>query len=256
MKVLLIDLGGSMPNLAVMKLSAWHKRRGDEVSLNDPIGTPDLVYISCIYSWQKSKALSIARFYESLGAKVELGGYAVSDNMLPEEVEHIKPDYNLYGIDYSMGYTSRGCPRRCPWCLVWRVEGDIRPHSPLEEFIDWRFNKVVLLDPNFLASPTWREVLIKLIAWRMAVNFCQGMDIRLIDRDCARLLAKVRYYNHNFTARQLHFSFDQLEMEDDVRKGVRVLKEAGIPARNMMFYMLVGYNTSFDDDMRRFEVLR
>jgi len=263
MKVLLIQADGKMPNLALMKISAWHKKMGDKVYLKrglDPTlplecSNPDIVYISVIFSWNKKKALTLADMLKKKGIKVLIGGYAISNDKLPYEIEHIMPDYDLYGIDYSMGYTSRGCIRKCPWCIVWRKEGYIREHAELKEFLHPRHRKVILLDNNLLAAPNGRKVLIELIARRLMVNFNQGLDIRLVNRENAKLLSKIRYYDWRFKNRTLHFAFDLPETENEVLRGIKILEEAGIPRDHLMFYVLVGYNTSYKEDMHRINLL-
>jgi len=253
MRVLLIDVDSRMPNLALMKLSAWHRRRGDEVFLNDGCPNPDKVYISCVFSKNAPSALGLAKMFS---CPVELGGYGVNGRKLPDEVEHIMPDYDLYGINYSMGFTSRGCIRNCPWCVVPKMEGQIRDHAPIEEFLHPNHNRLILLDNNFQASPRWRENLRYLIDHGIRVNFNQGLDIRLVDEEFAGMLADTRYYDWRFRNRRLHFAFDLPEIERDVIRGIEVLERAGIPRRRLIFYVLVGYNTTFQQDMRRVEVLR
>jgi len=263
MKVLLVHVDGKMPNLALMKISAWHKKQGDEVFLKrglTPIlplecPDPDKVYISCIFGWNRERALRLAENLEKKGFKVEVGGYGINDEKLPVEIEHIRPDYDLYGIDYSMGYTSRGCIRKCPWCLVWRREGYIREHADIKEFLHPHHRKVILFDNNLLAAPNCEKVLLDLIAYRLKVNFTQGLDIRLIDREKARLLSKIHYYDWRFKNRRLHFAFDLPEIEDEVIRGIRLLEKARIPRRHLMFYVLVGYNTSYEEDMHRINLL-
>jgi len=104
----------TFPNLALMKLSAFHKQKGDAVFLNFPLAKSDITYVSKVFTWSKDFDSKDA-IYGGIGINPEV--------RLPEEVEHIMPDYSLYDIDFSMGYTSRGCPRKCPWCKVPSVWG-------------------------------------------------------------------------------------------------------------------------------------
>jgi len=167
-----------------MKISAYHKMKGDSVGFN--IKNPDLVYISCIFSWNRSKALGIAKFWESIGCRVKIGGTGIDlKNNLPYEIEHIMPDYALYNLDYSIGFTSRGCIRNCPWCIVPKKEGGIKDHASLDEFLYPSHKKLILYDNNFLASPKWHENLKELIRRKIKVSFNQGLDIRLIDNENA-----------------------------------------------------------------------
>jgi len=260
-KVLLIDVDDNkLGNLAIMKWSAFCKRRGDEVWLNEGCPNPNEVYISCSYSWNAPRALSMASMYSAMGCDVHVGGYGVNDAKLPPMVEHILPDYDLYGLDYSLGFTSRGCPRKCPWCTVPKMEGDIRDHAPIKEFLDPRHEKVILLDNNFLASPKWKENMEFLVVNRLQVNFHQGLDIRLVDDEKANWLRLVKAYNWHFTDNYLHFSFDNTMMEKAVRRGVEILRAHGVRHR-LMFYFLIGYGEhspeeALEDAIYRFNVIR
>ncbi|MBA7490021.1 hypothetical protein ES702_00555 [subsurface metagenome] len=237
-----------------MKLSAWHKKRGDEV-FKGCCKTPDLVYVSCVFSWNRGKALGMAKFYPN--AKVVFGGVGLDlKSELPYEVEYTMPDYSLYGSDYSMGFSSRGCIRNCPWCIVPEKEGWIREHAPITEFLHPDHKKLLLFDNNFPASPSCISKLEWLADWGGKVSFNQGLDIRLIDENMAYLLTKVRYYDSDFNERRLYFSYDQSGMEFELKRGVKHLEAAGVPMGHLMFYMLVGFNSSHQDDLRRFNFLR
>lgn len=253
MKVLLVDVDSKMPNLALMKLSAWHKRKGDTVYLNRCCN-PDKVYISCIFSKNRTKALGIAKMFN---CPVKIGGSGVQiQTQLPEEIEHIiMPDYSLYGIRYSMGFTSRGCNRKCPWCIVPEKEGKIKNHAPIDEFYVPCWRKLRLLDNNFLMSPKWYDNLREIIIRKIRVDFNQGLDIRLVDQENAKMLAKCNYSDTRFKRRRLRFSFDLPGMENEVIEGINCLVRAGIKPQHLFFYMLCGYNTTAEEDYHRFELL-
>jgi len=236
-----------------MKLSNYHKHLGDEVFFKEPC-SPDKVYVSCIFEKNRAGALGSVLLFN---CPVEVGGSGISlVTTLPPEVEHDMPDYDLYGTDYSLGFTSRGCIRSCPFCIVPKKEGPIRNNASISEFLDSRHEKVILLDNNFLASPRWKENLKFLRENGLKVNFNQGLDIRLVDEENASLLAETDYWNKSFKCRFLHFAWDLMDYESEVRKGIKVLNNAGIKGRNLMFYMLCGFNTSFRQDLYRFKVLR
>jgi len=266
-----------MPNLALMKISMWHKRLGDSVTLvkmENSVDPPlelfdsDVIYASCIFTWSRKKVKLLEDFAKWRASKSPIGlakvlvggsGYDLT-NKLADTIEHLMPDYSLYGIDYSIGFTSRGCIRNCPWCLVPKKEGSMQDYSPINEFLHPKHKKLILLDNNFLASPKWKDNLLYIIQHRLTVNFCQGLDIRLVNYDNTNLLAHVDFMNWTFKNKQLHFAFDVPNMEKAVRKGVEILKYHGIPPRKLMFYMLVGFNTIeetwFEEDMHRFNILR
>lgn len=268
MKVLLVDVDSKIPNLALMKLSAWHKARGDKVRLvrlvhHRPSEVnlrgfwADKIYISCIFSRNTDFVRHMESTLKFYGKSVEIGGYGVNGAKLPDEIEHIMPDYGLYECDFSMGYTSWGCIRRCPWCKAWRMEGGIRDHAPIMEFLHPDHNKVLLLDNNFKASPRWRENLEYIIAHDLKVNFCQGLDIRLVDDEFAGMLADTKCYSIRFSERRICFAFDDPRIELEVRQGVERLKKAGIRAKRQMFYFLCGFREpyNFSEDWYRFKVL-
>jgi len=273
--VLLIDLDSKkdFPELALMKLSTSHKALGDNVKLVcrptidrkkhgnkstitsiDMFGhKPDKVYIACVFDKNKSKAIALGDCYKT--SEVVYGGSGLNFDTLPDDIEHILPDYLLYGVDYSMGFTSRGCLRRCPFCIVWKKEGKIKDNAPISEFMHPDHKKLILLDNNFTASPKFDENLKFIIDNSLKVNFNQGLDIRLMTEEKAGLIADTKYYNWTFISRRLHFAWDFMEAEKDVERGIQFLNNAGIPSRHLMVYMICHYNTDFGQDMYRFKKL-
>lgn len=231
-KIGLIQIDGKMPNLALMKLASWHRKKGDDVRIID---------------------LSTLGIDEWYGSKIFMGGsgYDVKQK-LPKDIEAQVPDYDLFNIDYSIGFTSRGCIRDCGFCIVKEKEG-----SMLEcDFSkDIKHSKYIVMDNNFLASPMWKEKLKFFIDNKIKVCFTQGLDIRLITEENAELLSKVKYYNRNFTQRRLYFAFDDPSMENIFRKKLRILLKYVKPYR-VMVYILVGFNTEFSQDMFRFNLVR
>ena len=142
MKVLLTDLDVAthyrpFPNLVLMKLSAYHKARGDEVYLNFPLCQFDIEYASCVFSWNKRGASKLSQDAVIGGSGIDIGA------KLPPEVEHIMPDYTLYpNVDFSLGFTSRGCIRKCSWCIVPEKEGSIQAWANIYEFWDRRHREI------------------------------------------------------------------------------------------------------------------
>jgi len=266
MNVLLIDVDSKMPNLALMKLSAWHKERGDRVYFNNGCQDPDKVYISCVFSKNAPRARGTTKMFS---CPVEIGGYGVNGAKLPDEIEHIMPDYDLYEFTrkekVAIGYTQRGCNNLCPWCVVPQKEGRNHDHAPITEFLPEDFNKVILLDPNILDSPKCRENLQFTIDNDLNVNFSQGIDARLVNEENAAMLADINCQNWHFTTRRLHTAWDRLEDEKKVRRGIQRLKDAGIKDYTIMCYFICAYGIRAEDytleyflshDMYRFEVLR
>ncbi|MBW2673597.1 MAG: hypothetical protein JRD89_09325 [Deltaproteobacteria bacterium] len=257
MKALLIQVDDTpFPNRALRCWGGYLKEKGHEVFYNSGCSDPDIVKISCVFEWNAPKARGIAQLWRALGAHVELGGYGVDKHArLPEEVEHHMPDYE--GIDFSFGFTTRGCIRRCEFCDVWRIEGGFREHAPIEEFWDPAHDKIVFLDNIFNASKLMGEKLRFCKEHELKVSVTQGFDARLITKEQARIIADHwPYYNWKFNDTALYTAWDRMEDEDLVLRGIKNLIEAGIPARKIIPYVLVSYNTSFDQDMYRFRKLR
>lgn len=264
---------GLLPNLALMKLSAYHKARGDEVSMTGFYSAPDLVYISCVFTWNRPKARGIAKMYPQ--SEVICGGHGVAlgDVTLPDDIEHLKPDYSLYPwMDFSMGYTSRGCIRHCGFCDVWKMEGPIHDQAPINEFLEPGHKRLVLLDNNLLASPKWRQTLQYIIDNHLQVNFCQGLDIRLVNDEVASYLTQIDARTVSFKTPMFHFAFDSTSYESSVERGVEILLGHGLKARNLTFFVLCGYDeewevingpcdslvipSTLEDCMHRFQVIR
>ena len=252
MKVAVVQIDGKMPNLALMKIAGWYLQRGDQV-VRGLDGSADRAYISVVFPQNKPRALSAATMFT---CPVEMGGSGYDMAMtLPDEIEHSMPAYDLWGRDFAMGFTSRGCIRHCQFCIVPKKEGRIRQHSPLSEFVLESHKKVVLLDNNILAAPNFVDTITEIHDRGLRVNFNQGLDIRLVDEVNAALLAKVKYSSWKFTNKMIHFAFDNMRDEAAVRRGISILEDAGIPPKYLMVYMLIGFDTTFEEDRKRYQIL-
>lgn len=246
MQISLVDVDSKIPNLALMKISAYHKAQGDEVKLHDPLfDRPDLIYASKIFNFTPDY------HYFPQDVPVVKGGidYSLKDT-LPDEIEYICPDYDLYRCKYAFGFTTRGCSRECPFCVVPQKEGYIREVGDIYDF--WRGQKeLVLLDNNLTALPEHFELVVKqLIKEKVRVDFNQGLDIRLITAEMARLLAHVRL------KKQIHFAWDDIKDEQAIRRGIEVLKGNGVAKYKLMFLVLIGFNSTLAEDLYRVETLR
>ena len=241
-KIMLLDIDSKMPNLALMKLSAWHKVMGDEVFLDFPLMPVNRTYASCLY--QKNA--------NCIPDDVISGGVGVDPKIsLIPKVESMKPDYTLYpNIDFSLGYTYRHCPRRCPWCVVWKMDiNKDKQHHSIWKFHDSKFKKIMLLDNNLFADPQWKQTFEEIHDAKLKV-IEHGFDIRLLDEEKAEALAKTKFVG------QIHFAFDRPQYEDAVRQGIKLLKKAKINLNKITFYVLCGFNTTSHQDIDRIRILR
>lgn len=247
MKIGLIDVDGhNYPNLPLMKLSAYHKAKGDIVDWYSPLysGHVDRVYMSKVFSFTPD--------YEEVIDADEIvkggTGYAISlingkevydkskDPPLPDEIEHIYPDYSLYDAckDTAYGFLTRGCPRGCAFCHVAPKEGNCsRKVADLSEF--WRGQKhIVLCDPNILACPEWKELLTQLQKSKAKVDFNQGLDIRMMTEEKAALLAKIK-------VEAIHFAWDRYEDKDIIEpKFLKFRRISKLSAKDLQVYVLCG----------------
>lgn len=149
MNIGLIDVDShNFPNLALMKISAYHKDRGDSVEWWNGLKHYDIVYKSKVFDDTYSQDMD----YVINADKIFKGGTGYGlDNYLPDEIEHYMPDYGLYGIkDRAFGHLTRGCPRGCPFCIVKQKEGNVHTVADLSEFW-WGQKEIVLMDSNITA---------------------------------------------------------------------------------------------------------
>lgn len=252
MKIGLIDVDGhNFPNLALMKISAWHKQQGDEVEWHWGWGQYDKVYMSKVFDSTYTPDIP-----EPLNAKEIIKGgtgYGL-DNKLPYEIEHIYPDYSLYPEltrDTAYGFLSRGCPRACPFCIVAEKEG--RRSVKVADLSEWWDGQkhIKLLDPNITACSDRIELLSQLAESKAWVDFTQGLDARLLNAEVIETLNEVK-------VKMLRFAWDSMDQSEQVLKGLRLYKEMGAlkDERRTKVYVLVNFDTTMEENLYRIYHLR
>ncbi len=254
MRVALYDVDSKIPNLALMKLSAFHKARGDTVMLYDPLfqSQYDKVYASKIFKFSDGSLLDPAR--------MEIGGtgwdYTTS---LEPEIQAMQPDYSLYQYPHNIGFTMRGCRFRCKFCVVPQKEGDPYEDNTIKEIWQQRDSDfVVLLDNDFFGNPSWQARIEEMKIYNLKVSFSQGLNIRIITDEQAEALASVKFRNLSGKSKQVHFAWDQWGKgtEKVVMRGIDRVVNAGIKPAQMAFFVLIGFSTTPEQDLYRVMKLR
>ncbi len=243
MNIGIVDVDGhNFPNFALMKISAWHKLQGDNVEIALPMfGNYDRVYQSKIFTFTPDSADFDGKCEVVRGGT----GYDIHSR-LPECIEQSTAmDYSLYPQHpFSIQFFSRGCIRRCPFCLVHDKEGKIHPVEPVQ--LNPNGEWIEVLDNNFFANPDWKSAIDYLIKVGQKVNL-HGVDIRIMNEEQAYWLNKLRL------RRNIHIAWDlpALDLTDKLREVTRYIKPYKI-----MCYVLVGFNSTIEQDMYRIETLR
>lgn len=262
----LIDIDShNFPNLPLMKLFAWHKAQGDFVEWYDPWNglteEYDKVYVSKVFSFSKDYEHPIYAkevHYGGSGYCIKLvDGKEVydteKDKMLPYEIEHIYPDYSLYGItDCAYGFLTRGCPRNCQFCHTTQKDGCISYKvADLAEF--WNDQKnIVLLDQNILACKDHLDLLQQLIDSKAYVEFNGGLDIRLVTERNIEQIKRLKI-------KSIHFAYDRYQDKKTVERKLQMFKDATGWDKNkkrIIVYVLVNFDTTIEQDIERIQFLR
>lgn len=243
-----------------MKISAWLQENYNEVvdielirglPNTAPLYPYDQVYISTIFYQNKEKVEDYVRqFPKDSDIAIGGSGWDFTTN-LSDYIEHMMPDYSLYDLNYSMGFTSRGCIRKCEFCVVPEKEGTIHDNAPVTEFLHGDHDRVLLLDNNFQASPRWRDNLTYLIDHKIKVNFNQGLDARLVTEEFASMLAASLCYDWKFKTKGAHLAFDDPRLEKPLLRALNLFENAGMVPKRFMVYVLVGFNTTYEQDLER-----
>ncbi len=238
MKIGLFDIDSKLPNLALMKISQYHKSMGDDVELTTPIfANHDKYYASKIFNFSDIPNLPKNTIVGGTGYQVE--------TKLPIEIENCQPDYSLYPeCEFSWQRFSTGCIRDCGFCVVKKKEGNIKTSKPMR--LNPKGEWIYLLDNNFFASPNWKESILYLMKIGQPVQF-EGVDVRILTDEKAEWLNKVKLKG------QIHIAWD--DPKDDLYTRLKEIIKI-IPAYKLMCYVLIGFNTVEDEDLYRIEHLR
>ena len=238
LRIALRQIDGKLPNLALMRLAAFHKSRGDSVEWFMPLDSYERVFASKIFTFTPDDPY--------LPPDAIRGGTSYNiRSRLPAEVEACDPDYSIYpDFTEAIGFLTRGCVNRCPWCVVPEKEGGIHVVGDIERVAAGR-KRVLLFDNNFLAAP--REFVVeqveKMRRLKIRVDFNQATDARLYNEETAPLMARVPWIRHP------RLSCDTDAMIPHVLRAVRLLRENGWTYE--VFVYILAKNDGIDSALDR-----
>jgi len=252
-KIGIVQVDGKLPNVALMQISKYHEDKGDKVEwyLGGLFASQyDKIYASKIFSFSK---------VPELPRDAKIGGTGIDfHNTLPEEIIDCNPSYSLYpDCKYHLGFSMKGCRFNCSFCCVPKKEGKPYHNSNIDGLLlnPNGGNRLMLLDNDFFGSPYWRVDLNRIIELKLKVCFVQGLNIRILTQEQANLLAECNYYNSKFKAKYLTFAWDRFKDEKLIDKGIKICNNAGIPSSHMQFFVLIGYDTTPEEDYYRVMML-
>lgn len=227
------------PNLALCKIAAYHKAKGDSVQWAMPLFEHyDIIYRSKIFNFTPDDDRQYNADLEIRGGT----GYDIA-SQLPKEIDDCQPDYSIYptvSTDTAYGFLTRGCPNKCKWCVVPRKEGAIRPYWDVESVANGR-KKIVLMDNNILAAGDYaKQQLQKIIDLGYRVDFNQALDARLVTDEFARLLAQVKWLDNN----RIRFGCDTHKQIEDCERAMEMITGYGFTGQYFLYTML---NDDFDE---------
>lgn len=250
-RILLLQLDGSQPNIALMRIAHYHNSLSDKVvfrlapnltSIQRQLGDSfDSVYASAIFERSRALCNEVLRIYP----RAIVGGTGWDLNVTLEKFDiGQKLDYSIYPeYQHSIGFTQRGCRLRCEFCVVPRKEGGVTPGQTIHDI--WRGDPyprhILLLDNDFFGNPHWRDRVSELREGRFKVSFNQGINSRMISDEAAEALASLRFFDDQFKTRRLYTAWDNKQDEEVLFRGLDRLRKAKINPDHVMVYMLIGY---------------
>lgn len=276
MRVLLLQLDGKLPNLALMRLAAHYRDRGDVVTLrrcgnalslqprfDDPQW--DRVYGSLIFEATRPLAEEFQRVYPGAilgGTGWNLETSLESIGILSQDVDY--SDYPLYRA--SLGFTQRGCRLSCAFCVVPKKEGRVRAAGTVAEI--WRGDPwprwLHLLDNDFFGQPKWKDRIDEMRSGGFRVSFNQGINARFLSDEAAAAIASVDYRDDSMKVKRLYTAWDNRDDESTLFRGLNALVKHGVKPDHIMVYVLIGFDhatktarpTLVESDFYRRERLR
>lgn len=264
MKVLIFQLDGKIPNIALMRIAAHHK--GDEITFRwtgsperELWDYPDIVYASCIFEKTKPAVEKLKQCFPN--AIVGGTGFDVGSNLEAHGITTTRQDYSLYPKwRQSIGFTQRGCRLKCSFCVVPKKEGAIREEQTIAEL--WRGGgwprELILLDNDFFGQPNWRTRIEEIRSGKFKVSFNQGINARFLTDEAAEAAASVDYRADDMKTKRIYTAWDNRKDEERLMAGLNRLVKYGVKPDHIMVYILVGFwpGETEEDRLYRWKKLR
>lgn len=266
MNILLFQLDGKIPNIALMRIAAHHMECGDSIEFRwtgNPErqlwDSPDVVYASAIF---EKTAPAVAKLREHFPSAIVGGtGVDVGSSLEAVGIATTNQDYSIYPRwRQSIGFSQRGCRLKCPFCVVPRKEGKMRSEKTIHEI--WRGDpwprELLLLDNDFFGQPNWRERIDEIRSGHFKVSFNQGINARFLTDEAAAAIASIDYRDDSMANKRIYTAWDNRRDEERLFAGLQRLVDHGVRADHIMVYMLVGYwpGETTDDRLYRQRRLR
>lgn len=230
------------PNIALCKVSAYHKAQGDEVEWATPFEHYDVIYRSKIFNFTPDDTTIYNADKEIRGGT----GYDF-ETKLPQEIDDMQPDLSIYPnvpSDIAYGFLTRGCPNKCKWCVVPRKEGAIHPYWDVDRVANGK-RKIVLMDNNILAAGEYGlQQLRKIIERGYRVDFNQAIDARLVNEENAALLAQIKWLDNQ----RIRFGCDTPGQIEECKRAMEMISGYGFHGQFFLYCML---NSDFEESFKR-----
>lgn len=217
----------AFPNYAIMKISSYHKAKGDKVEWWDALTHYDKVYSSKVFTFTAED--------EYLPDEAVKGGtgYGLYKD-LSQEIDDAFPDYSLYpSVDYSIGFLTRGCVNKCPWCVVPKKEGGVKPYRKWTDIKRPESRDIVFMDNNVLASDHGIQQMEKMIGQPIRIDFNQGMEARRVTPEIAEIISRLKWKTF------IRFACDTDKALDEIVRVTELLGKYGVKPQKLFVYMLV-----------------
>ncbi len=262
MKILLLQLDGKIPNIALMRIAAHHRALGDDVELRwasrpDRCGRllweqPDKVYASAIFEKSRPSVAAVKRQWPN--AIVGGTGIDLTTTLEQHGITTKAQDYSDYpNWRQSIGFTQRGCRLKCWFCVVPKKEGAVKHEQTIADL--WRGDpwprELVLLDNDFFGNPQWRARIEEIRIGKFKVSFNQGINARMLSDEAAEAIASVEYRDDSMKVRRIYTAWDNIGDEGPLFRGLRALVRYGVKPDHIMVYVLIGAGEDEENRLTR-----